>query len=968
MCAVQFSAITTLTGTTLKAYADQESAADSSMATPMQESGSAENSTQKLLTLPETPEKTQTIEKVDEFETQAERLFDSQQFGQALVKWQAAYGASLEIGYSDGIGRALTGMCLLYLTRGQVVKAKELGENALDVLGNSTDKLALGKARVAVAQAYFALDNPTGAGQQLELALKTFTQLGDKDAINTAHVMQLIASVLVKQEKIKEAIPFFQGAATFYGQAGNHFEEMSIRTSLVTLLSQMGLSMASLEEAQKAVAEARATKEPGYISSALMVLGNAQYNLCEFAAARKSFEEALATQPPSKQPISKANLYTAYGSALAATGDTEQALKFLNQAYVVMRQKAPVLSQVQLLNTLGVVEEQLNDHGSASKYLELALELQTTASVKRDKLNIVILQNIAIAESHSGRGRLAVSHLQNALDIAKNSKLSLLAGRIQTSLAELLFAQKDFDAAKQNLQEGIVISESLNDDAALWQDYALLAEIQRAEQAPQSAINDSLKSALSYFRSPQAAYFSSAEELGYVNSRADTAHLLMSQLISSGMTESAYLVENQLKEEFLANEWTKRGGTVKAEDVEIYSDLTSQKAHLHAAEAGTTPDKLVTDWKSWIQRYQRLATENRELARLIAPAPLNYDAVRKTVISNKLMLVDYYVESNETFVFTIDPKGDITVHSLPIGAKDLESQISDLTSLQSGASSSSELQSVSKKKLQLLCGELFPAELTRLLPSSPDQVIAIIPDGALFNLPFAALVMPDGKFLVQDHTITTAPSVESLSSSPSRYSDKLSILVAAAPLNNNNGQDQRLPTEANVICNLFESNTAIHMLGKDNGIDGLQEQAQGKTILHFPNYIAIAAGNPFHSRLSVMHDDQHPNSVTANTLFDLALPNDLAILSKTSVADKDSKGQAVRMFYSGLQYAGVRNVMMSLWIEPETPRIDELVDFYRNKQKGLSQAQSLRQAQLIAMSKDPSVRSWAAFQLIGPGN
>jgi CHAT domain-containing protein len=44
-----------------------------------------------------------------------------------------------------------------------------------------------------------------------------------------------------------------------------------------------------------------------------------------------------------------------------------------------------------------------------------------------------------------------------------------------------------------------------------------------------------------------------------------------------------------------------------------------------------------------------------------------------------------------------------------------------------------------------------------------------------------------------------------------------------------------------------------------------------------------------------------------------------------------------------------------------------LIEFYKGKQEGLNQAQSLRKAQLLALSKDPSPKSWAAFQLLGPG-
>lgn len=98
------------------------------------------------------------------------------------------------------------------------------------------------------------------------------------------------------------------------------------------------------------------------------------------------------------------------------------------------------------------------------------------------------------------------------------------------------------------------------------------------------------------------------------------------------------------------------------------------------------------------------------------------------------------------------------------------------------------------------------------------------------------------------------------------------------------------------------------------------------------------------------------------------MPSDLIVWSASSVSSKDVRGNGVKIFSRGLNYAGARNVLMSLWAQPDTDRMDELVNFYKSKQAGLGPAQSLRKAQLSALSRDRSPRNWAAFQLLGPGN
>jgi CHAT domain-containing protein len=178
-----------------------------------------------------------------------------------------------------------------------------------------------------------------------------------------------------------------------------------------------------------------------------------------------------------------------------------------------------------------------------------------------------------------------------------------------------------------------------------------------------------------------------------------------------------------------------------------------------------------------------------------------------------------------------------------------------------------------------------------------------------------------------------------------------------------NGDD----SESGQIASVFDPAQVTKLSGKDAEINALQEQAKSNSIIHLAAEMKIPQNNPLASVVPLASQEAGNLPVTANSLFDLTLPNDLAVLSGTSVNAKDYRGNGVQVFCRGLNYAGVRNVLMSLWVAPDTARTSELVEFYRSRQQGLSQAQSLRKAQLLALSKDPSPRAWAAFQLLGPG-
>ncbi len=909
-----------------------------------------------LPVIPQTPE---TIDRELQLESEGEKLLDKHELDKALIKFQEAYGLSLEMKYSDGQGRALSHMCELYLARGQATKAKELGENAIEVLSESADKRALGKARVALAQAYFAIDNPVWAGNQLDLALKSFTQFGANDAPEAAKVLALAANILVKMGKIKEAMQFSQQAATYYSQAGNYPAAIQTRITLSGMMREVGWLVAALEEANKALDEARSAKDKSYVPAALASVAVAQYSLGEYDNARRSYEELIYLK--SDNDLAIARLYAGYGHTLAATGDLEPARGSLELALKTVRTKGQPIEQTQILNTLGCIESLEGNKSKALPYFNQALEELALVQPKQDRFNITILQNIAATEARSGDFRSAKGHLLQIIPILKKSKDEVVDGRIAASLGEVCLGLQDPGPAEQYLRQGITISEKINDDAALWRDYTNLAALQIA-QGQSNLARESLTSALSFFRSPQAGWFASPEQLGFPSTREDLGQQLVSLLVSEGFYEQALLAAEQLKEESFINEWLRRGGEVKPFDRDIYRDLVCERAHLHAAEITSTPDKMVKDWKNWLARFKQLAASNRALARLVAPIPVPASEMIKGVLNNHAVAVDYLVGGKSTVVFTIDNSGKLLASTLPVGREQLKDQISAL--LAASSKEGAEATGNERRTLQLLYAELFPDTVRAVLPANPDQTVVILPDGVLFNLPFAALLDQGGKFLVEKHTLTLASSMGVFLDSPPPYKQDVSLLLASAdPANGASSAD-----EASQIASLFQPDLVTKLAGREAEVENLQAQARERSVMHFSSKLSLADSNPMHFELPILlSKDDAKFKVTAGHLFGLNLPSDLAVWSSTAVNTKDPKGTAVKVFSRGLGYAGVRNVLISLWVEPEPQRTSELMDFYKGSQKGLNQAQSLRKAQLLALSKNPSPRAWAAFQLLGPG-
>lgn len=906
------------------------------------------------ITVPQTAER---LDKLAKLSQEGQALVEKKELDKALVKFQEAYGLALEMKYEDGQGRALTDMCRLYQERGQSIKAKELGENALELLSNGSDKRSVARARIALAQAYLSLDNSFQAAQQLELAIKSFAGIESSDAGEAAKVLVLVGSILLGKNKIKDGLQAYHVAATYYSQAGNRKEEINLRNGIASLMQELGFFTAAKEEAMKSLVAANDLKDPSYQFASLATLANCQYALGEFAESRNNFLRALLLQVKPDSANTSVSIQLGFGLSLLSTGNAELSKQYIEPALKLLRSNGTAAKQSMAINALANAEYTLGNYARATQLFREASELSLIANQKQAIHPALLLQNLAASEYASGNARGAKATLQSAMSqLGKRTADKLLQGRIYTSMTETCLKMKDLTKAQEYLDHAIQISQSIQDDAALWRDYTNLALLQKAS-GQNDLCKESLSSAISFFRSPQAGAFANSDFIPFIVSRQEAGQQLVSLLIASGMTEQALSVAEQLKEEAVINDWQRLSGEVKPQDKELYTDLSEQRAHLHSAELISTPDKLSREWRDWLSRFKLLSEENPALARLIAPVPMPITDLIATAKNKRATILDYYLGPNSTFVFTITNNGDLSANVLPFGANDAKRRVSAL--LKPPVNETVAAQE--KRILSALHNDLLPPQITAGLPSDPEQTLIIIPDGALFNLPFAALLDAQGKYLIESHTLTIAPAMAALLGSPSPYTDGIPSLIAMAATNG-----EKKAADSDLLSSVFAPEELSHVSADLGEMDALQEQAKAKSTLHFSTSCAISDINPLSTVLaSAPSKDKAP--LTVDKLFTLSLPSDLAVWSNSAIDGKDLRGSGLQIWSRGLNYAGVRNVLFSLWSTPIEQHNAELTDFYKSKKEGLSEAQSLRKAQIQSLSKDPSPRSWAAFQLVGPG-
>ncbi len=269
-----------------------------------------------------------------------------------------------------------------------------------------------------------------------------------------------------------------------------------------------------------------------------------------------------------------------------------------------------------------------------------------------------------------------------------------------------------------------------------------------------------------------------------------------------------------------------------------------------------------------------------------------------------------------------------------------------------------------------------------LLPTNPNQRVIFIPQGSLFLVPFPALQDTNGKYLIEKHTILTAPAIQVLDLTHRQRErgrvgegERGGILIVGNPTmpsvpfvpGEKPQQLDSLPgaeTEAKAIASLFNTKAIIGNQATKTAI--VQKMTKAR-IVHLATHGLLddykQLGVPGAIALAPSGNDN--GLLTAYEILDLKLNAELVVLSACDTGRGRITGDGVIGLSRSLITAGVPSVMVSLWKVPDEPTASLMSEFYKNIQHNSDKATALRQAMLTTMKQNPQPLDWAAFTLIG---
>jgi hypothetical protein len=285
-----------------------------------------------------------------------------------------------------------------------------------------------------------------------------------------------------------------------------------------------------------------------------------------------------------------------------------------------------------------------------------------------------------------------------------------------------------------------------------------------------------------------------------------------------------------------------------------------------------------------------------------------------------------------------------------------------------------------------LARELGARLLDAALAALPDSIarLIVVPDGALHRLPFEALILSDGRFLIERYAFGIAPSATVLAylrrtaRAPGGATRILALgdptlpATSLAPAETRAAPDfsglSRLPAsrrEARLVARFAPAGT-VRLGARASEAWLKQAPLADYRVLHFATHARADEATLTGSAIALAPGDGEDGLLGPGELGRLRAAADLVVLSACqSGGGVVVRGEGIVGLAAPLIQAGARAVALTRWAIGDRPTVAFIERFYQALAAGEPAADALRTAKLDAIARGAPAAEWAAFTIIG---
>ncbi|HEY9674743.1 MAG TPA: CHAT domain-containing protein [Waterburya sp.] len=721
------------------------------------------------------------------------------------------------------------------------------------------------------------------------------------------------------------------------------------------------------------------------------------------SAGLEPWQQALNIYREIGDSKNEAYMLEKLGNAYYCLSDYTQALASYSQASEIAKEFNYLERQVKNLSNLGSVYNSLADYNKAIQYYNDALKILEQNQNQQNQAEV--LRGRGNAYNSQGNSDKAIQDYLQALAIDEADKNSYGVAENKVNLARIYQSWGDYNKALQYYKEAEEFSpiEAL---AGLGNTYLSLGDTAKAIELYQQSLEKARQ------QEDKEGEANALNNLAYALHQAGKLPEAEQHLRNA--IEIWENLRIKLDDAKKVSIFEKQARTYRLLQEVLIAQNKPGEA-LEIAERGRA--------RAFVELLaKRLSPNQNEQSSLTPP---NIEQIKELAKTQNATLIEYSIISDnfkvqgkeqtlesELYIWVIKPTGEVTFRRSdlkPLWQKE-NTTLSELVtnSRQSlGVRGSLEVadrtdESQVQNKLQRL-HELLIKPISELLPTQESDRVIFIPQSSLFLVPFPALQDENGKYLIEKHTLLTAPSIQVLELTqqqrqrvgaryivPLQGNDALVVgnptmpkvppavgkppeqlpalpgaeaeVNAIAPLLHTQALTGDRATKA-AILSLISKARIIH-LATHGILDDIQGLNSALALAPSEGRFALTPDSPS-SPLTKGRQEGNDGLLTASEILDLKLNAELVVLSACNTGRGKITGDGVIGLSRSFISAGVPSIIVSLWSVPDAPTASLMTEFYKNFQLNPDKAIALRQAMLTTLKQHPNPKDWAAFTLIG---
>jgi CHAT domain-containing protein len=759
------------------------------------------------------------------------------------------------------------------------------------------------------------------------------------------------------------------------------------------------------------------------ISNLYMQCGAALNSVGNFTKADDYLQKSLKllVSERGEYHFDVARAYYRYGYTLYERNEFQKAIGYYEKALPIFRKLKGEKHQYNA-NTLSLIGESYAALKNADKALEYQLQAMDLAQqiLPEDAEIMVFFYNaLAAAYTLNQQAEKGIPLLEKALAIDSTFEYAY------SGLARAYTQQKDFEKAHQNLDKSWKIfnytqgidfakiksprrfSSHLLQRANIYKaQFDVTKEANFLAKAVEIVDEAKRLSVYNINRFPEPRNkkrfyedaFSQIErslEIDYqyfISDKSNLQHAFdyvefgKGFLLHQAMEEQRFLAKAEVPQAIKTKEKREKTEIEKLEKA-IFEQGKNDALQNELFELKQAYAKTQNEVKSYCKNYYTQS---------VFAVPENTLRTAQALLDDETTLLDYVVTAKKIYVFVIqNDKENWYVYDKDFP---LEQMVTDFL-LSISTSQKDEFAYAKKAKQYVDLAALLYSKLIAPIAAELKQNVIIIPDKALSNLPFDALItkvsekterFQQHQYLLQKYNISYCNSIDLLSKMKTKSSDSeaKNSLLAIAPFYDNSSpfldslksiaavtrdKLEALPYSGEEVFKVAKIMGGKTLVGDNASKNDVTKIWNNYNVLHFATHGKANFEQGEFSYLAFSPTAQDKRLYAKDIYnFDLNHVEMVVLSACESGIGEQQIGEGAISIARAFAQAGAKSIVTTLWSINDEKTKDIMAYFYKNLKTGMTKSKALQQAKITYLLSQKGNNAhpffWAAFQLIGNTN